>query len=62
MSEERSLIQLAPDVLCQDLEDEAVFPSMKDNHYYGLDLTGTRMYEKHRERAVNCRICHHSSS
>jgi hypothetical protein len=44
MSEQTSLIQLAPDVLYQDLEDEAVFLNMNDNHYYGLDVTGTRMW------------------
>jgi len=36
--------QLAQDILFQELGDEAVFLSMKNDHYYGLDQIGTKMW------------------
>ena len=35
---------VAPDVLVQELEGEAVLLNVKNGQYYGLDTVGTRMW------------------
>jgi hypothetical protein len=37
-------IQVAKDVLVQPLGDEAVLLNLNNDHYYGLDDVGTRMW------------------
>jgi len=38
-------ITLSPDVLFQELEGEAVLLNLANEHYYGLDDVGTRIWQ-----------------
>jgi hypothetical protein len=45
MPETTPPIHIAKDVLVQPLGDEAVLLNLNNDHYYGLDNVGTRMWE-----------------
>ena len=38
-------IRVSPDILFQELDDEAVLLNLVDDQYYGLDDIGTRMWQ-----------------
>lgn len=38
-------VTLNPDVLLQELEEEAVLLNLTDEHYFGLDETGLRFWQ-----------------
>ena len=40
-----SVVKIADDVIFQDLEGEAVLLNMQSEIYFGLDATGTRIWE-----------------
>ncbi len=43
-------ITIPPDVLAQAMADEVVLLNLGNDHYYGLDPVGTRMWELLKER------------
>jgi hypothetical protein len=42
---EASLVEISEDVLCQELEGEAVLLNLKSSIYLGLDPVGTRVWQ-----------------
>jgi hypothetical protein len=42
---QRTKIVIAPDVLFQELDDEVVLLNLNNEHYYGLDDVGTRLWQ-----------------
>jgi hypothetical protein len=48
----QSNVRLSQDVLFQELEGEAVLLNLKTGVYFGLDTTGTRMWQLMSENAV----------
>jgi hypothetical protein len=43
-------ITISPDVLAQRMDDQVVLLNLGNDHYYGLDPVGTRMWELLNER------------
>lgn len=42
---QKSLVTISSDVLFQELEGEAVLLNLANEHYYGLDDIGTRIWQ-----------------
>ena len=42
---EQTVLELAPNILFQDLDGEAVFLNLSDDNYYGLDEVGTFIWK-----------------
>jgi hypothetical protein len=51
-----SRIQVNADVLCQDLDGEAVLLNLKTGLYFGLDRVGTRVWQLLASHAVLAEI------